>query len=89
MNYEVVFSAKADKEIDDISDYISERNPSRSLTFIEELYQKAYSLSRMPFRFQAKGQNRRLVHGNYIMLYRVNESKKRVTILSIFEGHRA
>jgi toxin ParE1/3/4 len=88
MSYDVILSKLAKKNLLDISDYISAYNPSRALTFIQELYDRAHSLKDFPYRFQVRGKNRRIVHGNYVIAYRVNETKKIVTITSISEGHR-
>jgi plasmid stabilization system protein ParE len=89
MKYEIIFSAKAILTIRNIALYIGSFNPDRAMSFSKELYEKANSLCEFPYRCQTYKNARRLVHGNYIIVYRVNEAKKRVTILYVTEGHRA
>jgi len=72
----VVFTEPAEADLEDIGDWIARDNPSRALSFTQELREaclgighRAHSYPLAPFR---KGENiRRRVHGNYLIFYRV------------------
>jgi toxin ParE1/3/4 len=87
----VIFTNEALQNLRDIGDYIAEDNPSRALTFVRELREKALGIGRMPRAYPLVGQFdgddvRRRVHGDYLILYTVEA--ERVLILFITHGAR-
>ncbi|MBB4188414.1 addiction module RelE/StbE family toxin [Sinorhizobium terangae] len=71
----VRFTTEAKADLQQIGDYIARENPSRALSFIEELEQKCLSLVTSPEafplapRYEGYGIRRR-IHGNYLIFYR-------------------
>ncbi len=85
----VIFSGPALNDLEHIGDFIGRDNPARSFSFIRELRTASKSLARYPRRFPLAlgswpGEVRRRVHGNYLIIYRVQ--RKEVIILRILNG---
>lgn len=83
------FSSEAENDLEQIADYIAERNPQRALSFIRELRSKCEDLVDNPNgftlvpRYEHHGIRRR-VHGNYLIFYRVETAK--VVIVHVLHG---
>jgi toxin ParE1/3/4 len=72
----VVITADAETDPERIGDAIAQHNPARAITFVRELRRKCQTLALAPRRFalipRYEHTNiRRLVHGNYLIFYRV------------------
>jgi toxin ParE1/3/4 len=70
----VVFSRQAKQDLQSIADHIALDNPSRAVTFIEEIEDRClalgdFPLSTRPFPELGSG-GHILPHGNYMILYR-------------------
>lgn len=94
--YEIVLTDMAEADLDSIYDYIAntlkEENSSNKLmnkieTSILRLEQFPYSCSEVHIKPRNK-RYRKLVIGNYIVLYRVEEEYKQVVIFHIFYGKK-
>ena len=87
----VVISEAAEADIEAIGDWIAQENPTRALTFAQELRQRCQTLSDMPRgyplvpRYEHTGVRRRL-HGNYLIFYRI--VGKRIQVLHVLHGAR-
>ena len=73
----VILSAKARQDLQDIGDFVAADNPRRAQTFVLELRQSCLGLAERPLRFPkidwlGSGEHRRRVHGNYLIIYRVD-----------------
>lgn len=85
----VHLSAEAAHDLEAIGDFIARDNPARALSFVQELRAKCLGLGEMPERFplvpryEAAGLRRR-VHGNYLVLYRVEADK--IVVIHILNG---
>lgn len=83
------FSDEAENDLEQIVDYIAERNPLRALSFIREMRSKCEGLIDNPNsfalvpRYEQHGIRRR-VHGDYLIFYRVDNTK--VVIIHILHG---
>ncbi|WP_283193554.1 type II toxin-antitoxin system RelE/ParE family toxin [Rhizobium sp. AN80A] len=85
------FSREAERDLEQIADYIAEHNPqrARAVSFLQELRSSCYGLVESPNgfavvpRFEHYGIRRR-VHGNYLIFYRVVRAK--VIIIHILHG---
>jgi toxin ParE1/3/4 len=89
MDYIVRFSENADADFDGILHFIAQDNPLRAISFIDELRQRAVNaLESFPNAGKPFGAARMLSFGNYVILYRVDEPAKTVTIILVTEGHR-
>jgi plasmid stabilization system protein ParE len=89
--YSVILSNPASKDLTGIVEYIAADNPDAAERTGFELINLAMSLDSMPYR-GSKVKKRlgvlKLVHGKYLIYYRVNERKRTVEILSFKHGSR-
>jgi toxin ParE1/3/4 len=87
----VVLSEAAYADLLDIGQNIKNNNPLRAKTFVDELYNCCQKIGIMPLAYPLL-QNweehgiRRRTHGNYLILYRVDDG--RIDILHILHGAR-
>jgi toxin ParE1/3/4 len=89
MPYTISYSEDAVADFDSILHFIAQDNPLRAISFVDELRQKAENaLELFPNAGKQFGRSRMLSFGNYIILYRVDEPAKTVTIILVTEGHR-
>lgn len=85
----VLFTAKAEQDLETIGDYIAQDNPERALSFVLELRDACLGLADFPDRFplvpryEAEGVRHR-VHGNYLICYRAGAEA--VDVLHILHG---
>lgn len=85
----LVFTTEARSDLTSIGDVIAQDNPSRALSFIDELEARCLALPETPLAYplvsckKDKG-IRRLVHGNYLIFYRVDNDS--VVILHVLAG---
>ena len=89
--YTVVFSKSADKDIVNIVKHVAAENPQAAKKLGSNLLDLALSLDSMPYRGSKVKKRRgvlKLIHGNYLIYYRVNEKKRTVEILSFKHGAR-
>lgn len=80
---EVILSARARQDIQDIGDFIAADSPRRAITFVLELQRSCLELAGYPLRFSTidwfgAGEHRRRVYGNYLIIYRVDADVLRV-----------
>jgi toxin ParE1/3/4 len=85
----VRFSVDANSDLEAIGTYIARENPSRAMSFVQELACAAISVGDAPFAFPeltSSGSQalRRKVHDSYLIIYRVSE--REVEIVRIFHG---
>jgi len=85
----VHISAEAERDLENIGDYIARDNPERAISFIWELRDKCLDLAHIPRgfplvpRYEKQGIRRR-GHGNYLIFYRVEVQK--VVVIHILHG---
>jgi toxin ParE1/3/4 len=85
----VRLTQEARAELRSIGDYIARDNPTRARSFVRELLASCASLADMPLafplipRYEGRGVRRR-VHGNYLLLYRVEAGQ--VVVLHVLHG---
>jgi plasmid stabilization system protein ParE len=85
----VVITADAEADLERIGDAIAQHNPTRAITLVRELRRKCETLALAPRRFalipRYEHTNiRRVVHGNYLIFYRV--SNELVEVVHILHG---
>jgi plasmid stabilization system protein ParE len=85
----VRFTPGAKADLVRIADFIAADNPARALTFVDELEASCRALAEFPRRYPlveryAEQGVRHRVHGNYLILYRVEEGA--VVVLRIVHG---
>lgn len=87
----VEITHEAERDLEEIGDFIARDNPVRALSFIQEMRASCLSLADMPERFpivpryEARGVRRRR-HGAYLIFYRVEPEK--VIVLHVLHGAR-
>ncbi len=78
----VVFSPKAENDLESIGDTIASDNPRRAVTFIHEIRSHCHTLSSTPEAAPKRDDIaqgiRMLAHGNYLMFYRIIETEIRI-----------
>lgn len=86
----VRFSSRAERDLEDIADYIARDNPPRALSFVRELRELCDKLGispHAPRRFPQLGADAHILpHGNYVILYR--DLPREVSITRILHGAR-
>ncbi len=83
-----LFSPLASQDLEEIGDYIAQDNPSRALTFIQELREQCKKICNAPLGYRARPELgdgiRSCPFGNYMILYRPEESD--VLIIRVLHG---
>lgn len=78
----VAFSPKAERDLEDIADYIAKDSPQRALSFIDELEAACQSLATAPLGHQPlphiHPDIRRAVHNRYLIFYSVRNGEVRI-----------
>ena len=85
----VIFTDQAEENLEEIGDYIANKNPDRAETFVGELRQRALNIGTFPEAYQVVGRYenfkvRRCVHGDYLIFYRI--AKRQVEVFLIVHG---
>src|SRR5467141_1372643 len=83
MGYEVRLTARARGDLNEIVAYIAQDNPLAAERLGDELAAEADSLSNYPYRgglVRRRRNVRRLVHGSYLIVYRIFESNRLIEI---------
>ena len=89
--YTAIFSKSADKDIINIVKHVAAENPQAAKKLGSNLLDLALSLDSMSYRGSKVKKRRgvlKLIHGNYLIYYRVNENERTVEILSFKHGAR-
>jgi plasmid stabilization system protein ParE len=93
MRYTVKISRQASRDLTEIFQYIENREqsavPAERLT--NALVDLAMGLEQFPYRgrvFSRRPKARRLVHGNYLIIFEIREEEKHVEILRFLHGAR-
>lgn len=87
----VQLAAEAERDLEEIGDFIARDDHFRALAFIRALRDTCLSLADLPSRFplvaRYEGEGvRRCLHGDYLIFYRIEGD--RVTVLHILHGAR-
>ena len=83
------FTDEAKADLLQIGDYIARDNPTRALSFVEELEQKCRAIAASPMAFSLVPRYeqyaiRRCVYENYLIFYRIEDEQ--ITVLHIVHG---
>jgi toxin ParE1/3/4 len=87
--YVVMILEAAHADLRNIAAYISNENPDAAETLGRELLDQAMSLESLPYRGSRVKKRRdllKLVHGNYLIYYRIKEQKRVVEIIAFKHG---
>ena len=95
MAFKIQTTENAQRDLDHIIEYIAVElaNPSAASTLLDKVDKCCDDLSRMPYMYSECQRSRlkamsyrKAILGNYIMVYRVDESTQTVYILRYFHG---
>lgn len=87
----VIFSRNAERDLEDIADWIARDNPERAESFVAELIRTCESIGRAPRSYPLVDRNRdptlrRRVFGSYLIFFDIGA--KEVEILHVVHGAR-
>ena len=91
MDYKVIYSPNAISDLAEIVRFVAQDDPQAALRLGKQLADNADSLARLPYRFQKfrrRAHVRKLVTGQYLILYRIVQTAKVVEILRFWHGAR-
>lgn len=97
MVYKIIETEHAQRDLSDIVDYIVSalENPSAAVSLLDEVAACYDNLERLPMMFEACRDPRLKSMGyrkarikNYIMIYKVNESRRAVLVMRFFHGRQ-
>jgi len=87
--YAVIILEEALEDLRNIVAYVAKENPGAAETLGCELLDQAMSLESLPYRGSRVRKRRgllKLIHGKYLIYYRIQEQKKIVEILAFKHG---
>jgi toxin ParE1/3/4 len=91
MDYKVIYSPNAISDLAEIVRFVAQDDPQAALRLGKQLADDADSLTRLPYRFpkfHRRADVRKLVTGQYLILYRIVQTSKVVEILRFWHGAR-
>jgi toxin ParE1/3/4 len=85
----IFFAPAAKLDLLSIGEHIEQENPTRAVSFVDELIDRCYTLADLPRRYPLVPRYEhwgilRCVHGNYLIFYRVREDA--VDIVHVLHG---
>ena len=87
----VGISPLAERDLEAISDYIAEDNPSRALSFVAKLRTLCANIAKTPQAFRARPELgagiRSCAHGNYVIFFIATKTK--LNIVRVLHGAMA
>ncbi len=88
----LIFSDRALSDLEQIGDYISREAPENARRYVQKLINRAHKITlfvnagRIVPEYQDE-QLREVIIDHYRMVYEINRTKKKITIITIFESH--
>jgi len=92
--FRIIYTCKAENDLDSIFSFIAENNPLNALNYINRMQSAIENLVISPYigvscrSKRIKRDCRILIFTNYLIFYKVNEEKKQINILRILHGSR-
>jgi len=89
MAYKIVYKAYAERDIWEIAAYLSEHSAAEK--FLREVKDKIEKLTEMPFMYPKIAQYkdyRKIVAGNYVIVYLADEQAEEILIMRVVHGKR-
>ncbi len=85
---QVIFSPLAERDLEDIGDYIARDNPRRALSFVIELRRQCTKIATAPQAYRPRPELgddiRSCAHGNYVIFF--HDDRKGLSIVRILHG---
>ena len=86
---EVIWRARAVRQLDALADYLHERNPHAASRYVSGLRGACQNLADFPERGRRYDERYRvIVFRNHVIFYRYEAGRDRVLISAIFDGRR-
>lgn len=86
----LIITPLAERDIEDIGDYIAEGNPQRAITFVAELHEQCDKIATQPqiysLRKELGGNIRSCSYGNYVIFFQ--EMGQQVSIVRVLNASR-
>jgi len=87
MSFRVIFLEKAEADMDNIEEYLSQFYASTVRNFFIQLKEQVFRLEDTPYMCQTYEEDpffRKMVAGNYVLFYSIDEARNVVLIHRIF-----
>jgi len=91
MVYRIIYLPKADQNLLSIDEYLEQFYPSTASKFFTELDRKVLLLQEMPYigeQYPHNSTYRRLVVGDFLVFYIVDEDKQVIQVHRVLHGSR-
>jgi len=91
MDYRLIYTKPAERDLERIVRYIAPDNPRAAEKIGLELVELAESLTQMPHRgapVRDRAGVRKVIHAPYIVLYRVDEARRMVRVQRFWHAKR-
>lgn len=91
MSYRIVYLPESIKSLNQIAEYLAERSAIAPFTVIGEIRDKISNLERMPRigqQVEKRPRFRRLVAGNFLIFYEIDEDKSQVKIADVIDSRQ-
>ena len=91
MSFRAVFMEDADRDLAAVEDYLVQFYANTARKFFDNLKKKVLSLEDNPYLYPVYKENpyfRKMVFGDYLLFYAVEENRNLVVIHRIFHGSR-
>lgn len=91
MDFKIIITQAAVNDLEEIVAFISSNDPRAAHRVADDLVRRAESLAQMPRRgkaLRARQEVRRLFRNPYLIIYRIDEVAKVVTVLRFWHGGR-
>jgi len=91
MGYRIVYKAYAERDIWEIADYLSDHSLSAAEGFLREVKDKIERLIDTPLMYpkiSSYQDYRKMVVGDYVVVYIINEQSKEILIMRVVHGKR-
>ena len=86
----VFFTSQAERDLEEIADFIAADNPSRAVSFIREIRERCAKIAEAPLAYPARPELgdtlRSCVYGRYILFFQAADTH--VLIVRVLHGSR-
>ena len=88
MNLEIVWSERAFMRVEELADFVAQRNPAAAASWVESLFERVETLGGTPrmgrvFRGSSNDNVREMLFGQYKVYYLHEEEHARITVLTV------
>lgn len=88
----VLFTPRAEQDLEEIGDYIAADNPERARSFVQEIRERCAKIGAAPLAYAARpdlgDRIRACPHGRYIIFFQVRSSDEPVLIARVLHSAR-